>query len=123
AFGLNTPQIRRIARTIGRDQALAEQLWQTGIHDARILAGLVADPATISRSTMDRWAADFDSLGHLRLLQLHTLRRHTFRTRDAALCRAAIQCAERIRQQGTKPARWIAADALRELRAVQNRRL
>ncbi len=43
--------------------------------------------------------------------------------RNPALNRAAIRCAERIRGQATPPARWIAADALRELRspAVQAR--
>ena len=35
--------------------------------------------------------------------------------RNAVLRAHAIACAERIRAQGTRPARWIAADALREL--------
>ena len=41
--------------------------------------------------------------------------------RNATLCVAAIASAERIRAQNTIPARWIAADALRELRARQNK--
>jgi 3-methyladenine DNA glycosylase AlkD len=43
--------------------------------------------------------------------------------RNTRLNRAAIACAERIRQSGTKAGRWIAADALRELKseAVQSR--
>ena len=43
--------------------------------------------------------------------------------RSARLNRAAIRTAERIRKQGSRSARWIAADALRELRseAVQRR--
>ena len=64
-FGLNVPQIRAIARgvikTNGRDQTLAEHLWRSGIHDARILATFIADPLKISRTTMDRWAADCNS--------------------------------------------------------------
>ena len=60
-IGLNVPQIRSIARRLGKDQDLAEELWDTGIHDARILASLVGDPQRISRSTMDRWARDFAS--------------------------------------------------------------
>jgi 3-methyladenine DNA glycosylase AlkD len=36
--------------------------------------------------------------------------------RNARLRPAAIACAERIRAQDSKAARWIAADALRELR-------
>ena len=60
-IGLNVPQIRSISRRLGKDQELAEELWDTGIHDARILASLVGDPQRISRSTMDRWARDFAS--------------------------------------------------------------
>jgi 3-methyladenine DNA glycosylase AlkD len=43
--------------------------------------------------------------------------------RNAALNAAAIACAERIAARGSRSARWIAADALRELRsgAVQGR--
>jgi 3-methyladenine DNA glycosylase AlkD len=58
ALGLNTPEIRKIARRAGTSQKLAEELWASGVHEARILATLVADPNAISRSTMDRWAAD-----------------------------------------------------------------
>jgi 3-methyladenine DNA glycosylase AlkD len=43
--------------------------------------------------------------------------------RNLRLNRCAIRCAERIRQTGTRAGRWIAADALRELKseAVQTR--
>jgi len=37
--------------------------------------------------------------------------------RNAALNAAAVDCAERVRAQGSRSARWIAADALRELRS------
>ncbi|MGA2713001.1 MAG: DNA alkylation repair protein, partial [Bryobacteraceae bacterium] len=36
--------------------------------------------------------------------------------RNTRLLPAAVACAERIRAQGSRPARWIAADALREFR-------
>ena len=38
-----------------------------------------------------------------------------FGKRNRMLNQQAIACAERIRAQDSKPARWIAADALREL--------
>jgi 3-methyladenine DNA glycosylase AlkD len=43
--------------------------------------------------------------------------------RNVSLNREAIRAAERIRRQGSRSARWIAADALRELKsgAVQER--
>ena len=58
---MTVPQIRAIARRAGKSQPLAEQLWATGIHEARVLAAMVGDPQTITRSTMDRWARDFNS--------------------------------------------------------------
>ncbi len=61
ALGISVPALRAIAKRIGRDHALAEQLWQSKIHEARILAGMVDDLAKVTKRQMDRWAADFDS--------------------------------------------------------------
>jgi 3-methyladenine DNA glycosylase AlkD len=61
ALGVPVPALRRIARRIGTDQALAHALWRTGIHEARFLATLVADPDTIAEREMDRWAHQLDS--------------------------------------------------------------
>jgi len=61
ALGVSVPNIRRIARRAGTDQPLAEELWATEIHEARMVAALVADPATITARTMRAWAADLDS--------------------------------------------------------------
>src|SRR5580658_10308751 len=60
-LGLTVPQIREIARRAGKSQPLAEQLWATGIHEARIMAAMVGVPNLITRSTMDRWTRDFES--------------------------------------------------------------
>ena len=190
AIGLTIPQLREIARGIlrldnGPNQALAEELWETGIHDARILASLIGDPAAIHPTVMDCWARDFTSwdicdacccnlfdrsphawkqiakwarsreeyvrraafatiaglavhdkaardaafLKVLPLIEKHACDDRNFvrkavnwalrniGKRNAALRVEAMACAERVREQGTKSARWIAADALRELRA------
>jgi 3-methyladenine DNA glycosylase AlkD len=61
SLGLTTPAIRAIARRVGKSQPLAEELWQSGIREARILASLVAEPRVITRSTTDRWARDLNS--------------------------------------------------------------
>jgi 3-methyladenine DNA glycosylase AlkD len=60
-LGISMPVVRRVARTIGVDHLLALQLWDSGLHEARILAGLIADPAQLSEVQMESWAADFDS--------------------------------------------------------------
>jgi 3-methyladenine DNA glycosylase AlkD len=61
ALGVSVPEIRRIAKRAGKDHALAQALWATGIHEARFLATFVAEPAEMTREEMDRWAADLDS--------------------------------------------------------------
>jgi 3-methyladenine DNA glycosylase AlkD len=183
-IGLSTPQLRTIARSIGRNQALAEALWETGIHDAGILASLTGDPDKITRKVMRRWARDFASWdvcdacccnlfdrsphawsqiaewarsrgefvrraafatiaalavhdkaaddevfrGALRLVEQYAFDNRNFvrkavswalrniGKRNGKLLVEAVACAERVRLQGTPSARWIAADALRELK-------
>jgi 3-methyladenine DNA glycosylase AlkD len=61
ALGVSVPNIRRIAKRAGTDHALAEELWATGIHEARMVAALVADPNALPFAQMKRWAADLDS--------------------------------------------------------------
>ncbi|MFA5107729.1 MAG: DNA alkylation repair protein [Patescibacteria group bacterium] len=60
-LGISIPILRKLAKEIGKDHALAEQLWKTKIHEARILAGFIDDPALVTPSQMDRWVEDFDS--------------------------------------------------------------
>lgn len=55
------PAIRRIAKTLGRDHELALALWDTGIPDARIVAGFLADTAKLTSNQMDAWASSFTS--------------------------------------------------------------
>jgi len=61
AFGVSIPQLRDLAGKIGKNHHLAEQLWGTGIHEARILAGMIDDPAWVTEDQMEKWVADFDS--------------------------------------------------------------
>jgi 3-methyladenine DNA glycosylase AlkD len=191
ALGVPVAPLRALARELGRNHTLAQQLWSTGIHEARILAALVDEPDKVTPGQMDRWARDFDNWALCDGVCLHLFgrtphawgklrfwagRREEFVRRAAfalmavlavhakdapddaflallplierasaderngvkkavnwalrqigkrnlALNRAALRAAERIRAQGTPAARWIASDALRELRgtAVQQR--
>ena len=61
AYGVPTPVLRKMAREIRGDHALAERLWATGIHDAKHLASLCDDPRQVTEAQMERWARDFDS--------------------------------------------------------------
>ena len=40
---------------------MAAELWASGIHEARILATLIDDPALVTRRQMERWVGDLDS--------------------------------------------------------------
>ena len=60
-LGVSVPEMRKLAREIGKDHALALALWQGGITDAQILAGMIADPAALTEEQMEAWVADFDS--------------------------------------------------------------
>jgi 3-methyladenine DNA glycosylase AlkD len=60
-LGISIYILREIAKEIGKDDALADELWASGIHEARILASYIADPGKTTEERMDRWAADFDS--------------------------------------------------------------
>jgi 3-methyladenine DNA glycosylase AlkD len=61
ALGVSIPECRRIAKTHRFDHGLALDLWTTGIHEARIVASMIDDPADVTPAQMDTWAADFDS--------------------------------------------------------------
>ncbi len=192
AYGINIPTLRALAKEIGPDHALADQLWESGKHEARILATMIDRPKWVTEQQMDRWVEDFNSwdlcdqcLGNLfdrmgalahskalawserdeefvkragyvlmarlavgkkgmtdadfepfwpRLIAGATDERNFVKKavnwalrqigkRSRALNTRAIQTAEAMQQIDSKAARWIAADALRELRseAVQAR--
>ena len=190
-FGWPVPALRKLAREICTDHALAGRLWSTGILEARYLAGLVAERQLASERLMDDWVEDFDSWAvcdgtclnlfrytpfaykkcrewsrrpeefvkraafalmaclavgdkaasdqtFLRLLPLIKREASDERKyvskgvnwalrqigkRNQRLNRAAIEAAQAIHGLNSPGARWIASDALRELRspAVQRR--
>ncbi len=190
-YGVAKPKMDALARRIGKDHKLALKLWATGVHDARILAGMIDEPARVTAPQMERWVRDFDNWDvcdgtcchlfvfagpawekaiawsrsdkeftkraafalmaylsyrdksaadakFLRLLPLVLREAHDERNfvkkavnwalrnigkRNIRLNRETIRLAESIRKQDSSTARWIAADALRELKsdAVQLR--
>jgi 3-methyladenine DNA glycosylase AlkD len=60
-LGVPMPVLRKLAKQAGRNRELAAGLWASGIHEARILATLIDDPALVTGRQMDRWASDLDS--------------------------------------------------------------
>ncbi len=60
-FGVSYANLGVLRKRIKRDQPLAEALWATGNHDARVLATMIADPKAISHLTVDTWTRDLNS--------------------------------------------------------------
>ena len=61
AVGVTVTELRRFARDLGHDHELAAALWASGVHEARLLASLVDEPAMVSEAQMEAWVADLDS--------------------------------------------------------------
>jgi len=185
ALGIPTPEVRKLAKVIKKDHALALALWDSNIHEARILATMIDDPKLVTPQQIDKWVADFNSwdicdqaCGNLfdrtpyameKALQYSTAEEEFVKRagfvlmaeyavhdkkaadenflallpiiereawdernfvkkavnwalrqigkRNETLKAAAIETADKILLQNTKSAKWIATDALRELKS------
>jgi len=183
-LGISVVQLRAIAKQTGRDHALAEALWASGIFEARILAAFVAEPAKVTRRQANAWARDFECWADCDGLCVHLFRKTPFAhelavawsrrreelvkragftmmatlavhdkaagneifraylarvheastderhnvkkgvnwalrqigKRNRVLNREATRMAKLVREQDSRAARWIAGDALRELK-------
>ncbi|MDH4068322.1 MAG: DNA alkylation repair protein [Dehalococcoidia bacterium] len=190
-LGVSVPDMRKLAKELGRDHKLALDLWMTGVAEARIVAGMVGDPAKLTEEQMEDWVKGIDSwdvcdqvctnlfeknrLAWKKIVewserQEEFVKRTAFSLtaclawhdkkasdekfiellpiiiraatdernfvkkavnwalrnigkRNLNLNKAAINTAKEIQRLDSKAARWIAADAIRELEsdAVQNR--
>ena len=61
AFGVSVGTIRDLGKRLGRNHAVAEELWKTGWYDARMLTPFVAEPSRLTFAQMDAWCREFDS--------------------------------------------------------------
>lgn len=189
--GPNIPTLRKIAKEIKKEakttnlniHSLAQELWDSEIHEARILAGFIDDPTKVSEKQMEAWVKDFDSwdlcdqvcmnlfdktsfvyqkidewskkdkefikraafalmatlavhdknspdekfLKFLPIIKRESIDERNFvkkavnwalrqiGKRNADLNKTAIKTAQEIQRINSKSARWIAADALKEL--------
>jgi 3-methyladenine DNA glycosylase AlkD len=60
-FGVSMPNMKVLAKNLGRDHELAAALWDTGWYETRMLASLVDEPARVTAAHLDRWCRDFDN--------------------------------------------------------------
>lgn len=61
ALGVKMGDIQKLGRQLGRDHALAEALWKTGVYEARMLCAYVDELEKVTPARMDRQARDFDN--------------------------------------------------------------
>lgn len=61
AYGVSIPDLRKLAGKIGKNHPLAQELWDSGYHEARILAGMIDDPLQVNDVQMEKWVFDFNS--------------------------------------------------------------
>ncbi len=57
-IGVPKPAIDRVRKQYDRDQALAQALWALEVHEARLIAVNLAEPARFTMATAKRWIAD-----------------------------------------------------------------
>jgi 3-methyladenine DNA glycosylase AlkD len=60
-LGISIYVLRPLAKQIGKNHKLALELWDSGIHEARILAGFIDEPEKVTGKQIEEWVADFDS--------------------------------------------------------------
>jgi 3-methyladenine DNA glycosylase AlkD len=60
-YGISIPNLRAMVKEIGRNHSLAQQLWMSGIHEARILATMIDNPKEVTEEQMEQWVKDFNS--------------------------------------------------------------
>ena len=61
AFGIKLPVLRNMAKQYKKDHDLALALWETGYHEARLLAIFIDDPKKVTEQQMESWISDFNS--------------------------------------------------------------
>ena len=61
AVGVSLPDLRKLAKETVQSRELAEELWATEIHEARILAGMICPVGEVDEALAERWVAQFDS--------------------------------------------------------------
>lgn len=61
ALGIKIPVLRQIAKEIGKNHILADELWQTNYLEARMLASMIDEPSKVREEQMELWVKEFNS--------------------------------------------------------------
>lgn len=55
-FGVSYAHLGKLQKKLKTNHTLAGRLWASGVHDAQILATMIADPAEMTAKEIDTWA-------------------------------------------------------------------
>ncbi|MEK6283025.1 MAG: DNA alkylation repair protein [Acidobacteriota bacterium] len=83
-FGVSMGTMQSLAKKLGKDHALAIDLWKSGSYEGQMLAALVDDPGSVTRRQMNAWAADFDNWATCDTACFHLFDRTPFAWEKAA---------------------------------------
>jgi 3-methyladenine DNA glycosylase AlkD len=61
AFGVPMGTLISLGRKLGTNHQMAEELWESGWYEARLLAAIVGDPERVTKRQMNAWAASFEN--------------------------------------------------------------
>jgi 3-methyladenine DNA glycosylase AlkD len=60
-MGVSVPDMRKIAKSVGKNHQLALDLWDTGVPEGMIVAGMIAEPDKLTEEQMEDWVVDINS--------------------------------------------------------------
>jgi len=60
-LGISIPNLRKLAKETGNNHDMAQKLWRSGYHEAKILASMIDEADKVTEKQMDAWVSDFDS--------------------------------------------------------------
>ena len=80
SFGIGLTQLRKLAKQIGRDHKLAQQLWKTDIYDAKVIGLLIDEPKKLTREQVEEQVEGLEQ----------GLLTHVFSSCDATLAKAPL---------------------------------
>ncbi len=59
-YGIRIPELRKMAKRIGKDRELAHKLWELGYRETMILASMIDIPEQVTEEQLEKWVSDFD---------------------------------------------------------------
>ena len=96
-YGVSIPNLRKMAKETGVNHDLAQRLWESNIHEARILASMIDDPKMVAEE-QGRSAPDAE-VAHL-FAVVNALLAYTFTKLGVLVFPNIFHCLKNISSSG-----------------------